>query len=486
MKKEELFKALEDIDPDSVKKAWNYNRKKKSYKVKWIAAAACAAFICGTIIAVPAIRKSVQEGSDTEYPLGVAAVIADYPEPVAENLSAQTFMESDAHWNWWNSYGEIISESQELQSGMNGYYTDMMKQLLVSENENTVCSPLNTYIAFAMLAEISDGNTRKQILDMLNVNDVDTLRENVSSLWKSNCVDTPVLKSLPANSLWLNSGVKFKDVTLELLAKQYYASSFSGVPGSAEMDQALRKWTDNNTGGLLTEYTKEMSMDPSTVLEILSTIYYKAMWAEKFQETDTTPETFHGTAGDTTVNMMKKTDIMNVYRTENLTSVSLNLTESGAMHFLLPDKNTDVNELVSDPDIIKAIHNNGDDKKWSYHPVNLSVPKFKVSGKVDLLEAIRSLGVTDALDPDLSDFTPLTTDRDELYLSKAEHAATIEIDEHGVTGAAYTELCVNETSSLIDENEVNIVLDRPFMFMVTGKDGSILFSGVVRNIAGDE
>ena len=110
--------------------------------------------------------------------------------------------------------------------------------------------------------------------------------------------------------------------------------------------------------------------------------------------------------------------------------------------------------------------------------VNLSVPKFKVSEKTDLIETVRALGVTDALDTDLADFSPLTGDKENLYLSKADHAATLEIDENGVTGAAYTELGISETA-----DEIDFVLDRPFLFLVTGQDGSILFSGVVRNIA---
>jgi serine protease inhibitor len=30
--------------------------------------------------------------------------------------------------------------------------------------------------------------------------------------------------------------------------------------------------------------------------------------------------------------------------------------------------------------------------------------------------------------------------------------------------------------------EIDFVLDRPFLFLITGRDGSILFSGIVRNI----
>ena len=53
-----------------------------------------------------------------------------------------------------------------------------------------------------------------------------------------------------------------------------------------------------------------MSISPDTVLEILSTIYYKAMWRGEFRTDNTTQETFHGTKGDTTVDMMHKTDMM--------------------------------------------------------------------------------------------------------------------------------------------------------------------------------
>ena len=98
---------------------------------------------------------------------------------------------------------------------------------------------------------------------------------------------------------------------------------------------------------------------------------------------------------------------------------------------------------------------------------------------------MRALGVTDALDADLADFSPLTENRNGLYLSKADHAAMLEIDENGVTGAAYTELGVSETAAEIPDDEIDFVLDRPFLFLVTGQDGSLLLSGVVRNIDGE-
>ena len=311
MKKEELFEVLGNLEPGMVEKARSDRHPRRGVWKKWTAAAACAVIIGGAVLGVATWRNG-REGSAVRYPSGVTTVLAAYPASVARTMDAQKFMESDAHWDWWDSYRELTAKSAELQSGMDAYYQNLMKQMLVSEDENTVCSPINLYIAFAMLAETSDGNTRQQILDMLGAQDMDTLRENVSSLWESNYADTPALKSVLANSLWLDGEETYNDTTLQRLAEQYYASTFRGTPGSEEMNQALRTWTDDNTGGLLKEYTENMAIAPETVFELVSTIYYKAMWRENFWEVNTEKETFHGAAGDTTVDMMKKTEWMDV------------------------------------------------------------------------------------------------------------------------------------------------------------------------------
>ena len=203
MKKEELFEVLGNLEPGMVEKARSDRHPRRGVWKKWTAAAACAVIIGGAVLGVATWRNG-REGSAVRYPSGVTTVLAAYPASVERTMDAQKFMESDAHWDWWDSYRELTAKSAELQSGMDAYYQNLMKQMLVSEDENTVCSPINLYIAFAMLAETSDGNTRQQILDMLGAQDMDTLRENVSSLWESNYADTPALNSVLANSLWLD------------------------------------------------------------------------------------------------------------------------------------------------------------------------------------------------------------------------------------------------------------------------------------------
>ena len=57
MRKEELFEAIEDIDPDSVNKARLFRKRRRPLWAAAAAVAACAALIIGTIGGVITMRQ---------------------------------------------------------------------------------------------------------------------------------------------------------------------------------------------------------------------------------------------------------------------------------------------------------------------------------------------------------------------------------------------------------------------------------------------
>lgn len=415
---------------------------------------------------------------------GVTAYLASYPGAGAyEDMDAQAFTESEEYWKWWEEYRPKADASFEVQDGMEPYYSAVMRELLVTDDtENTVCSPINIYVALAMLAECTDGNTREQILDVLEADSVDTLRTRIKTLWEANYVDTPVLTSLLADSVWMRDGVTYNEETLKRLAELYYASSFSGAMGTEEMNKALQGWMNENTGGLLEDAVKDIRTTPETVLALVSTIYYKAAWSDKFNESATDQQTFHGASGDAEVDMMHLSDTLGYYAGDKFGAVQLDLQDSGTMSFFLPDEGVDVKDLVTDEQVMQVIR--GSYGEVSYPLVHLSVPKFRTEAKTDLLDTMQRLGMTDVMTAGVADFTPLTTDASlgDLALSSAEHAAVVEVDEEGVTGAAYTIMIVAESAAMEPGDEIDFVLDRPFFFTVTGRDGSVLFAGIVQGI----
>ena len=410
----------------------------------------------------------------------IKSVEAVIPSPIAEGTDVNKFANGDAHSEWWDDYIEKVHNSQTVQAGMEQYYELIQKELLSDATDhNAVCSPLNIYIALSMLAEVTDGNTRKQILDVLNVKDMDVLNKRIEAIWDANYVDTPALKSILANSIWLRNDIGYNEDTLKRLSVEYHASSYSGEMGSEAMNRKLQKWTDEHTGELLTEYTKELKLKQESVLALISTVYYKASWDKDFPKEQTNKGIFHGVLGDQSVPMMHNDIMTDLYQTEHFQAVGLSLVDSGTMYFFLPKEGYKAQDIAADPEMIKICMEPVSVESDSAL-VHLTVPKFNDSAKINLLECLKDIGITDVLSDKQADFTPLTKEIENIYVSSAEHAAMVKIDEEGVTGAAYTALMM-ESAGII-QNQVDFIIDRPFVFAVAAPDGSILFTGVIQNI----
>ena len=52
---------------------------------------------------------------------------------------------------------------------------------------------------------------------------------------------------------------------MDTLADTYYASSFRGEMGSADFNKALQDWLNEQTGGLLSDQTGSIELEPGQV-----------------------------------------------------------------------------------------------------------------------------------------------------------------------------------------------------------------------------
>ena len=134
-------------------------------------------------------------------------------------------------------------------------------------------------------------------------------------------------------------------------------------------------------------------------------------------------------------------------------------------------------ELLADEAAMDFLLSGGESAESKYLIVNLALPKFDTASDLDLADSLKALGITDVFDPAVSDFSPMTDDT-AAYLSQAKHAARVTVDEEGVTAAAYTVMMMCGTAAPPEE-EVDFVLNRPFVFAITGTDGLPLFVGLV-------
>lgn len=379
---------------------------------------------------------------------------------------------------WWAGRRKQMDQPEGYTDVLDSYLRTVIPQLLTGgAGDNKACSPINIYMALAMLAEITDGESRAQLLALLGSSDLDALRTEASAVWNANYCDDGAVTSILASSLWLNDQINFKQETIDALAKYYYASSYRGEMGSAAFDQALQDWINQQTGGLLKEQASGLTMDRETILALATTIYFRAKWSGEFSESNTSPDTFHAGNGDVTCDFMHQSGTNTYYWSDRFSAVAKHLENSGAMWFLLPDEGVTPEELLADKQAMDFLISGGESAESKYLIVNLSVPKFDIASDLDLTESLKKMGITDVFDPAISDFSPMTDDT-EAYLSQARHAARVAIDEEGVTAAAYT-VMMAAGAAAPPEEEVDFTLNRPFVFAITGTDGLPLFVGVV-------
>lgn len=397
--------------------------------------------------------------------------MAQYPESEMNMLQVSAWEKSKKERRAYYGAGQNLSPFFKKTYG---------EFLSNSGNSNKLYSPLNVYMALAMTAEITDGESRQQILDLIGAKSIEELRQQANSVWNANYSDDGAVTSILASSLWLNEGINFNEKIINTLATNYYASSYQGKMGSQEMNKALQKWLNEQTGGMLNDEIKDIELDSKTVMALATTIFYQAKWGYEFSESYTKKGVFHSAKGDITCDFMNQTDYDGVYYwSDRFSAVGKDLEGSGKMWFILPDKNVSVDDLLTDNKALSFMTCNGKWENKKQLKVNLSVPKFDVSSSFDLKNGLQNLGIVNCFDYSKSDFSPLCEDYNEpVYISNAQHGVRVAIDEEGVTATAYTVMFV-PGATMPPEDEIDFVVDKPFIFVVTSEDGLPLFAGVV-------
>ena len=388
---------------------------------------------------------------------------------------------------YYDALKALRSEGTAQPDAFRGF-TEQTARALLSGTDNTVVSPANLYLALAMLSETTDGESRAQLLSLLGLDDTAEAQGAGNYIWRNLYGETSTGGTQLASSLWLSDSVPYNEETLETLAQQYLASTFSAPMGDEKTDKAIGEWINENTGDLLQDAAGNIQTKPETVMFLLTTLYFKDQWSSEFWADATKKDTFTAADGEKqTVDFMHRTDDRAAYsRGGNYTVAELRFQGGQAMRFLLPDEGTSLERLLADGSAMGGLF--GYDMGVSLPSGKLiwSVPKFDVSADLELTDALKALGVSDVFDFDRADFSPLVDfDRFDkaVAVTQVQHAARVKIDEKGCEAAAFTAVRADAQSAAPEDLPViEMDLDRPFAFMITGVDGLPLFVGTVNTL----
>lgn len=467
MKREKILTALEEISDKHIAEAEKPPKKRTFLKL--VAAAAVIA-IGVNLFYGPALITAYAVTKPSEPRMMERPVSGNY-------VDTEKWLED---WEEWESEQKERSETTaQAIAGLQSFFAEGNSQFLQTEkNENKIWSPVNAYIGLSMLAEITEGETKQQILDMFGVQDTDELRKQVSAVWESVYQDNSNEICVLANSLWLEKGLEYNQETMDALGYYYYASIYQGDLGSNQINRDIAAWINNNTGKFLIDSTKNIQLDSETIMALYSTLYFQARWQDEFLVKNNSDGVFYMTEGETQAEYMNKELYhMDYYWGENFSAVNMSLKNGCDMWFILPDEGMSVQDVLDNGTYMDMLVSNQWENK-KYMKVNFTVPKFDVSSTMDLADGLENMGMTNVFDQKLGEYTNLTSDS-PIWLTGANQSVRVQIDEEGVKAATYIEIPGAGAAAPPDEI-IDFVLNRPFLFVIT--NGNVpLFVGCVNN-----
>jgi serpin B len=373
-----------------------------------------------------------------------------------------------------------------LVSGNTEFALDIF-EILSSEapDENLFFSPFSISTALGMTYAGADGETGVQMAEVMKFTlpraslhrSFHGLLEKLGSEYRESLgseAAEPLALDV-ANALWVDATFRLLDDYVNLVASEYGAEArnvdFSGDPEGARV--AINDWVSDRTRERIRDLLAPGVITGMTRVVLTNAVYFKGSWMHQFQEGATWDDDFTRLDGSAvSVPMMHQTEAFAYGKGFGCSAISLPYSDGmSSMLILLPDEDIGEFESSLDLDTLEAIREN-----LFRSQVYITMPSFEFTSSFSLKETLEEMGMTDAFDPAVADFTGFTGNKD-LYISAVIHKAFVKVDETGTEAAAATAVVMALTSASPQQPE-ELVLDRPFLFMVIDDlTGSILFMG---------
>lgn len=348
-------------------------------------------------------------------------------------------------------------------------------EAVLLEGENRCYSPVSLYYALSLAGTGAAGETQKEIYALLGAENTETLSADLETLYRALYENEKHCRVYLANSVWMREGVTFCDDFTENAVKNFYAESYTLDFDAAGAGKTISDWVSEQTKGLL---KPEVKLTPQTIAVLLNTVYFKANWADEFNSRNNRTDTFTKTDGSTvSCDFMCASRSANSVAAAGYIKAGLSMENGWQMFFVLPDEGETVDSLLENVGMAALL----DDSAAEYREVEWSVPKFTAENELDLVPVLKTLGIEKAFSDREADFSAMC-DVAQLpggiaYISDVIQGTKLTVDEEGVEAAAYTELDMNCGAAAPPEETIVMDLDRPFLYGVQDRNGTVLFLG---------
>ncbi len=361
---------------------------------------------------------------------------------------------------------------------MTDFAVNIFKQI-AQDGKNTLISPLSIISALAMTMNGADGETLNQMESLFGLTK-DELNSYIYT-YLTKLAQGDKYKLSLANSIWFRNDFNAEKHFLQTNA-DYYSADVYKTEFNNLASKNINSWVKSATDGMIDNIISDLNED--AVMYLINALAFDAEWEAIYSETQIRKADF-------TAENSAKQNVDFMYGTDELYLDSYNASgfikyyadRKYAFAALLPDEEIDINDYISTltGEKISKIINNAENVT-----VNTAIPKFKTEYFAELSDTLQDLGVTNAFDVNIADFSKLgTSESGNIFISNVFHKAFISIDESGTKAGAATN---EEYVALgIPTEYKTVYLNRPFVYMIIDcETNTPFFIGCMKDILGTD
>ena len=368
----------------------------------------------------------------------------------------------------------VSADSTAPEGSGDAAMTDFAVRLLqaaAEDGKNTVLSPLSVASALSMTANGADGETLAQMEQVLGM-PLSHLNE-----WMHTC-----LSSLPAeedcrmhiaNAIWFTDDARFsvREEFLQTNADLYGADIYR-APLDAAACRDINRWVSDHTDGMIRDILDEIP--PDAVMYLVNALAFDAEWQSVYRKTQIRDGTFTTGAGEERdVDMMYGEE--HQYLEDAYATGFLKPYRGGRYAFaaLLPKDGVSVSDYVASLGGA-ALH------EMLSNPISTivytAIPQFETEYDTELSEVLSDMGMPDAFDGSVSDFSRLGHSTDgNLFISRVKHKTFLSVDARGTRAGAAAVIEMSDGAAAMPEEPKQVYLDRPFVCMLIDCERGVPF-----------
>jgi len=338
----------------------------------------------------------------------------------------------------------------------------LFEKLHPVEHNITVC-PYSARVVLGMLFEGSTGNTRKELAEVLRLNEDPNSTDNSYErlgrpLGFQSETDRRGLEMVTAYSLWCDDGFVPKHEYSKTMKEHYWAEIQMLSFRAPETAGRVNRWVQEKTRGRIS-FSRQLPRGKLPA-DCLKRGLFQGLVDHPFESEQTKLEEFTLQNGTKElVPMMRRTGDFFYLERSDAQIVRLPYLGGMSMYVVLPKREMSFAkfcaELRSNVGTLTAA--------MAERPGHVRMPKFRIETEVDLTAPLKEMGMEQVFDPATAALEGINV-ANLLYLGRALQKDFVEVNEKGTEATAVTAIFETLEDYVPPPLPFEMIVDRPFVF----------------------